>query len=116
MASSRIQKFLSTAYSYYKKGTKESGGANRYKAGTPLAEIFGIFGAAPGTMWCAIFVYACAYKAGMTPALLKKDSSTSYAAGICYNVVAKGDKWIPGPYKTRSAVKPQPGDLILYNI
>lgn len=63
--------------------------------------------------WCAVFVAACAKKAGVLHVCIGRDS---YANGICQQTVEKyGGTWIPGPYKTGTAVTPQPGDLILFN-
>lgn len=105
-----LQAFLSQASAWI--GAKESGGQNKYAKGSTLETIFKTAGASAGTAWCAIFVYACAKKAGIAGKLLTK---SNYAPGICHNVIKKGGTWIPGPYKTKGKVKPQPGDLILYN-
>lgn len=110
---SALQKFLDQAYYWaVTNPAKESGGQNKFKKGSELATIFSLAGASAGTAWCAIFVYACARKAGVHNTLFSK---SFYAPGICHNVIKKGGTWIPGPYKTGKKVKPQPGDLILYN-
>ena len=108
----KLQAFLDQAYYWaVTNPAKESGGQNKFASGSELAKIFSLAGASAGTAWCAIFVYACAKKAGATGLI----SYNCYAPGICHNVIKKGGTWIKGPYTTKSKVVPKPGDLILYN-
>lgn len=107
------QQFLNWAkYWAVTNVARESGGQNKFKKGSELAKIFSLAGASAGTAWCAIFVYACAKKAGIAGKLL---TNKRYAPSICHSVVSKGGQWIKGPYVTKTAVKPKPGDLILFN-
>lgn len=113
---SALQAFLDQAYYWaVTNPAKESGGQNKFAKGSELAKIFSLAGASAGTAWCAIFVYACARKAGITSGKHQLLSNQAYAPKICKSVIAHGGQWIKGPYTTKSKVKPQPGDLILYN-
>lgn len=105
-----LEKFLSTAE--YFVGLKESG--NNTFTDPRGKELLALYGDTSYVgAWCAVFVAACAKKAGVLGICIGKDS---YANFICQQTVEKyGGTWIPGPYKTGTPVKPQPGDLILFN-
>lgn len=105
-----LQKFLSAAK--YFIGLKESGN-NTFKdfRGRELWNLWGWN--ASGTPWCAIFVSACAQKAGIANKVIAKDS---YAIGVQAKTVNKyGGKWIDGPLiNGGKKVTPIPGDLITF--
>ena len=114
MGTTHKQRFLKQAFEWI--GARESGGQNKYQKGTKLAAIFQTAGAAAGTAWCAVFVYACAKRAGATSLIGAGTKSKDWftAPGVCHSVVNKGGTWIPGPNRTKGKVVPRPGDLILY--
>lgn len=105
-----LQKFLSAAK--YFIGLKESGN-NTFKDSRGR-ELWNLWGwNASGTPWCAIFVSACAQKAGIANKVIAKDS---YAIGVQAKTVNKyGGKWIDGPLiNGGKKVTPIPGDLITF--
>lgn len=106
------QTFLKQAYDWI--GVKESGGGNKYAKGSELEKIFNLAGISKGTSWCAAFVVACGKRAGIVGSG-KLMGVNSYAPGICHTVITHGGTWVKGPYETKTAVKPQAGDLILFN-
>lgn len=93
-------------------GLKESG-TNTFKdpRGRELWNLWGWD--ASGTSWCAIFVSACAKKAGVLNKVIAKDS---YAIGVQYYTVERyGGTWIDGPLINGGhAVTPIPGDIITF--
>lgn len=96
----------------YFRGLKESG-KNRFSdpRGQELWRLWGWN--ASGTPWCAIFVSACAQKAGIANKVIAKDP---YAIGVQYKTVHDcGGKWIDGPLiNGGKKVTPIPGDLITF--
>ena len=106
------EKFLKQAVDWI--GVKESGGGNKYAKGSELEKIFKLAGISKGTSWCAAFIVACGKRAGIVGDG-KLMGVNSYAPGICHTVITHGGTWIKGPYTTKTSVKPQPGDLILFN-
>lgn len=105
-----LQKFLSAAK--YFIGLKETG--NNSFTDPRGKELWRLWGYdASGTAWCAIFVSACAQKAGIAGKVISKDS---YAIGVQYKTVHNcGGKWIDGPLiNGGKKVTPIPGDLITF--
>lgn len=105
------QAFIRQAWAW--RGVKEKG-KNSYEKGSELEKIFKLAGISKGTAWCAAFVVACGKRAKIV-GKGKLMGNNSYAAGVCHTVISHGGKWIKGPYVTKTKVKPQPGDLILFN-
>lgn len=105
-----LQNFLAAAK--YFIGLRESGN-NSFtdKRGRELWNLWGWN--ASGTPWCAIFVSACAQKAGVANKVISKDS---YAIGVQAKTVSKcGGKWIDGPLiNGGKKITPIPGDLITF--
>ena len=105
-----LEKFLSAAK--YFIGLKESGN-NSFtdKRGRELWNLWGWN--ASGTAWCAIFVSACAQKAGILNKVIAKNS---YAIEVQRLTVNKyNGRWIDGPLLNGGkAVTPIPGDLITF--
>ena len=72
-------------------------------------EMIRLAGQGTGCSWCAIFVSACAEKAGIAGKLIFKNAGAGAVTGRSvdyYNAT-----WIPGPYFTKGEVRPIPGDL-----
>ena len=112
MAAPHLEAFLETAR--YFIGVKENGPKpNTFKAGDKGNEIFALFGYGAGIPWCAIFVSACAIKAGIGGVIIGK---STYARGVCEDTRDNyGGLWIDGPHENGgNAVIPEPGDLILF--
>ena len=105
-----LVKFLETAR--YFIGLKESGN-NTFKdpRGRELWNLWGWN--ASGTAWCAIFVSACAQKAGIAGKVISKNS---YAIEVQRLTVKNcGGTWIDGPLiNGGKPVTPIPGDLITF--
>lgn len=110
MTAPHLEEFLETAR--YFIGLQESGN-NRFTdpRGQELWNLWG--GNANGTPWCAIFVSACAQRAGILNVVIAK---SSWARGILEDTRDKyGGIWIDGPYLNGgNSVIPQPGDCILF--
>lgn len=105
-----LEAFLNAAR--YFIGLKETG--NNSFSDSRGRELWNLWGwNASGTPWCAIFVSACAQKAGIANKVIVKDS---YAIGVQYKTVDRcGGKWIDGPLINGGhAVTPIPGDLITF--
>lgn len=76
------------------------------------AEMLSLAGASSGQPWCAIFVSACAAKAGIDWVIIAQGTGVG---GVTSNSVDYLDaKWIDGPYFTDGSVTPMPGDLISF--
>lgn len=110
-----LESFLSTARSYI--GIVEvPKGSNKFPSSGPNSrgnELFRLCGYDKRFAWCAVFVSACAVKAGVSGIIVAKDS---YARGVCVSTHSSyGAMWISGPAEGGSIAKdPQPGDLILF--
>lgn len=75
-------------------------------------EMLNLVGASSGQSWCAILVSACAVMAGVDWILIAPGTGVG---GVTSNSVDYLDaEWIDGPYFTRGAVTPVPGDLISF--
>lgn len=92
-------------------GLKESGN-NTFKdpRGREMLSLYGSTGYRGA--WCAVFVSACAQKAGIAGTLVKKHAGVG---GLQAGVISCGGKWIDGPYINGGhAVTPAPGDIISF--
>lgn len=101
-----LQAFLDAAN--YFMGIEETGN-NTFAPGSLGEEMCNLAGFGQGSQWCAIFVSACAEKAGIAGKIIDKESGVGM---LIESVLPYDGDWIEGPYFTRSAVKPIPGDLI----
>ena len=105
-----LMKFLETARHFV--GLKESG--NNSFTDPRGRELWNLWGYnASGTAWCAIFVSACAQKAGIAGKVISKNS---YAIEVQRLTVKNcGGTWIDGPLiNGGKKVTPIPGDLITF--
>ena len=112
-----LDAFLEAAV--YFIGAKDQGDEYNTAANDLLREIYSITGMS-NTAWCAIFVSACAIKAGVGSTNEYSDDAVIYltsgagwiqeATALYYN-----GEWIEGPYMNGGvAVTPAPGDLITF--
>lgn len=107
-----LEAFLDAAR--YFIGVAESPAKNNtFPIGSKGNEIFTLYGGGVGVPWCAIFVSACAIKAGVGGIIIAKDS---YARGVCEKTRDQfGGMWIDGPSRNGgTGIQAQPGDLILF--
>lgn len=105
-----LEAFLSAAK--YFIGLKESGN-NSFtdKRGRELWNLWGWN--ASGTAWCAIFVSACAQKAGVAGKVIEKQAGAGWLQQS--TVLHCGGTWIDGPLiNGGKAVTPIPGDIISF--
>lgn len=64
--------------------------------------------------WCAVFISACAQKAGIAGTLIKKQAAAGWLQES--TVLYCGGTWIDGPYiNGGNAVTPMPGDIISFS-
>lgn len=102
-----LDAFLAAA-DYFMGIEEDPYGSNRFTS-AKAKEMLALAGYGQGGSWCAIFVSACAQKAGIAGKLIFKNDGAGPVTGRSvdyYNAT-----WIPGPYFTREAVTPMPGDL-----
>lgn len=105
--SPHLDAFLEAAY--YFVGLRESG-YNTFNdsKGYELIDLWG--SDFSGTAWCAIFICACARKAGILGVLIQNTCEAGWIQeGTVYNY---GGTWIEGPAFTGGEVIPQPGDIL----
>lgn len=84
-------------------------GSNTFAPGSLGEEMCQLAGFGQGGSWCAIFVSACAEKAGIAGKIIDKCEGVGM---VIESVLPYGGDWIEGPYFTGGAVTPIPGDLI----
>ncbi len=105
-----LEAFLDAAK--YFIGLKESGN-NTFKdpRGREMLSLYGNVNYA--SAWCAVFVSACAQKAGIAGTLIKKQSAAGWLQES--TVLYCNGKWVDGPYiNGGKAVTPLPGDIISF--
>ena len=106
-----LEAFLEAAR--YFIGLKESGD-NTFKdpRGKEMLSLYGNIYYA--SAWCAVFISACAQKAGIAGTLIKKQSAAGWLQES--TVLYCGGTWIDGPYiNGGNAVTPMPGDIISFS-
>lgn len=114
-AAPHLQTFIAAA-KYFLGLTEDPPGSNLFTDSRgqeifDLAHSTAVY-AYPPTAWCALLVTACEVIAEIDWKILGPGEGVG---GITsYSVDAYGAEWIEGPYFTRSAVYPQPGDLISF--
>ena len=93
-------------------GAEDQGDSANTPANDLLREIYSLAGMS-GCSWCAIFIAACAEKAGIGNVLIAKHSGAGWIQED--TVLSYGGEWIEGPYMNGGvAVTPHPGDIISF--
>lgn len=106
-----LEAFLDAAK--YFIGLKESGN-NTFKdpRGKEMLSLYGNSNYA--SPWCAVFISACAQKAGVAGTVIKKQCAAGWLQES--TVLYCGGTWVDGPYiNGGKAVTPIPGDIISFS-
>ena len=91
----------------------EEYGDNTFAPGSKGAEMASLAGFGQGFSWCAVFVSACAEKAGVAGTVIEKQTGAGWIQES--TVLHCGGEWIEGPYMNGGvAVTPIPGDIITF--
>ena len=91
----------------------EEYGDNTFEPGSKGAEMASLAGFGQGFSWCAVFVSACAEKAGIAGTVIEKQTGAGWIQES--TVLHCGGEWIEGPYMNGGvAVTPIPGDIITF--
>ena len=107
-----LESFLAAA-KYFIGVTESPKGSNRFTSAKGI-EMVRLGGFGSGFAWCAMFISACAQKAGIAGKVIEKQTAAGWLQES--TVLHCGGTWIDGPYiNGGNAVTPIPGDIISFS-